>query len=76
VDQAWRGRQVHHTIAGGGPPWFTDRSLMTPVPHRLSYSYTYQLKFKFSTINLELILGFFIEIYFSAFAFGSLKTHI
>jgi hypothetical protein len=40
-------------------------------PHLFTYTYAYQPKFEFSTLNLELILGFFfsIEVYFPAFAF-------
>ena len=43
----------------------------------LAYAYVYQLKFEFSTLNLVLILRFFfIEVYFSAFAFRLLKTRM
>ena len=46
-------------------------------PHLFTYTYTYRPKFEFSTLNLELILRFFfIEVYFPAFAFKSLRTHI
>ncbi len=45
-------------------------------PHFFAYAYAYQPKFEFSILNLKLILRFFIEVYFSAFAFRSLRTRI
>jgi hypothetical protein len=42
--------------------------------HLFAYAYTYQAKFEFSILNLELILVFFIIVYFSAFASRSLRT--
>ena len=46
-------------------------------PHLFAYIYTYQSKFKYSTLNLKLILSFFfIEVYFPPFAFKSVKIHI
>jgi hypothetical protein len=46
-------------------------------PHLLAYAYAYKPKFESLTLNLKLIVGFFfIVVYFSAFAFRSLRTRI
>ena len=43
-------------------------------PHRLAYSYVYQPKFEFSTLNLELILGFFHRSLFFSICFQIAKN--
>lgn len=44
--------------------------------YRFTYSYVYKLKFKFCNLILELILVFFIIVYFTQFVLVSLRTQI